>query len=144
MSNPYRAGDTVYWSKTRYDEAGRSVESYAPAELANLANAQSLGVTSFGISTVSNYIGTVVTTTDASLRKSRSITNALGQLIRVDEPTGIGGTVCPQKVSCAPKGQACEIAHFRINLSEDINGILMYRSNNNDDCDSRWNVRYCR
>ena len=51
--------------------------------------AHSLGVTSFGISTVSSYVGTVVTTTDASLRKSRVITNALGLLIRVDEPTGI-------------------------------------------------------
>jgi len=29
---------------------------------------------------------------DASGRKGRSITNALGQLLRVDEPTGIGGT----------------------------------------------------
>lgn len=33
-----------------------------------------------------------MTTTDASLRKGRSITNALGQLLRVDEPTAIGGT----------------------------------------------------
>ncbi|MBK8812304.1 MAG: hypothetical protein IPN69_16460 [Acidobacteria bacterium] len=31
----------------------------------------------------------MVTSTDAGWRRSRSITNALGQLIRVDEPTGI-------------------------------------------------------
>ena len=68
------------------------MESYAPAALPDLANAQSLGVTSFGISTVSNYIGTVVITSDASGRKGRSITNALGQLVRVDEPTAIGGS----------------------------------------------------
>lgn len=92
MTNPYRVGDTVYWSKTRYDELGRAVETYAPATLADVLannNLQSLGVTSFGISTVSGYVGTVVTTTDASNRKGRSITNALGQLIRVDEPTSI-------------------------------------------------------
>jgi RHS repeat-associated protein len=92
VANPYRAGETVYWSKTRYDELGRAVETYAPATLADLANAQSLGVTSHGISNVTNYVGTVVTTSDASGRKSRSITNALGQLVRVDEPTAIGGT----------------------------------------------------
>ena len=33
-TNPYPAGDTVYWSKTRYDELGRAVETFAPAELA--------------------------------------------------------------------------------------------------------------
>ena len=91
VTDPYRTGDTVYWNRTRYDELGRAVESYAPAALADLANAQSLGVTSFGISTATNYTGTVVTTTDASGRKGRSITNALGQLLRVDEPTAVGG-----------------------------------------------------
>lgn len=94
VTNPYRLFDpTVYWSKTRYDAAGRAVESYAPTELANLANAQSLGVTSFDISTVTNFVGTVVTSTDASSRKGRSITNALGQLLRVDEPTATGGAI---------------------------------------------------
>jgi RHS repeat-associated protein len=96
VTNPYRTGDTVYWSKTRYDLAGRAVETYAPTIESNLANAQSLGTTSFDISTVNdssgNFIGTVVTTNDASGRKSRSITNALGQLIRVDEATATGGT----------------------------------------------------
>ncbi len=91
VTNPYRAGDTVYWSKTRYDELGRAVETFAPAELENLSNAQSLGVTSFGISSVLNYVGTVVTTTDASGRKGRSISNAIGQLKRVDEPSGTLG-----------------------------------------------------
>ena len=100
VTNPYRNGDTIYWSKTRYDAAGRAVETYAPAisaeiELAatnNNANLTSLGITYFASSTVTNFVGTVVTTTDASKRKGRSITNALGQLIRVDEPISFGGT----------------------------------------------------
>ncbi len=94
VTNPFRQGDTVYWSKTRYDEMGRAVETYAPATLADITanNLTSLGVTSFNISTVPNFVGTVVTTTDASGRKGRSITNALGQLLRVDEPTAISGT----------------------------------------------------
>jgi RHS repeat-associated protein len=92
VTNPYRAGDTVYWNKTRYDEMGRPVESFAPATLADInanSNLVSLGITTFGISSVTNYVGTVVTTMDASGRKGRSITNALGQLLRVDEPTAI-------------------------------------------------------
>ncbi|MFN0140398.1 MAG: RHS repeat domain-containing protein [Pyrinomonadaceae bacterium] len=91
-SNPYRNGDTLHWSKPRYDELNRVVETYAPEAgnpLDPNIHGASLGVTSFGISTVPNFVGTVVTTTDASLRKGRSITNALGQLIRIDEPTGI-------------------------------------------------------
>jgi RHS repeat-associated protein len=91
VTNPYRAGDTVYWSKTRYDAAGRAVQTYAPAIIndINANNLVSLGTTAYGISTEQDYVGTVVTTSDASKRKSRSITNALGQLMRVDEPTGI-------------------------------------------------------
>ncbi len=106
VTNPFRQGDTVYWSKTRYDELGRAVESYAPIELANIANAQSLGITSFDISTVSGFIGTVVTTTDASGRKGRSITNALGQLLRVDEPTAIGGSESNDLGALATPNQA--------------------------------------
>jgi RHS repeat-associated protein len=114
VTNPHRAGDTVYWSKTRYDAAGRAVETYAPTELPNLANAQSLGITSFDLCSTldttdpctSNFVGIVVITTDASGRKSRSITNALGQLIRVDEPTGIGSSETTDLGSLASPLQA--------------------------------------
>lgn len=84
VTNPYRQNDTVYWSKTRYDEMGRAVEAYAPANFNTLGD--SLGITEYGISSQTRFIGTVVTKTDASGRKSRSFTNALGQLTRVDEP----------------------------------------------------------
>jgi hypothetical protein len=85
-SNPYREGETKYWSKPRYDELNRVVETYAPAIEGQTG--ASLGVTEFGISTVPDYIGTYTTATDASGRRARSITNALGQLVRIDEPTG--------------------------------------------------------
>jgi RHS repeat-associated protein len=96
-TNPYRSSDTRYWSMTRFDPAGRAVETYAPAgesdvesaeESNNYSSLTSLGTTSFDISSAGD-VGTVITTSDASGRKSRSITNALGQLIRVDEPSGI-------------------------------------------------------
>jgi RHS repeat-associated protein len=94
-TNPYRQGDTVFWNKTRFDELGRAVESYAPATLTdvNNNNLQSLGVASFELSTVTGYLGTVAISSDTSGRKGRSITNALGQLVRVDEPVAFGGTV---------------------------------------------------
>ena len=85
-SNPYRSGETIYWSKPRYDELNRVVETYAPAIEGQTG--ASLGITEFGISTVQDFIGTCTTATDASGRRARSITNALGQLVRIDEPTG--------------------------------------------------------
>lgn len=94
-SNPYRQGDTKYWSKPRYDELSRAVESFAPAQSGQTG--ASLGVTEYGISTMAGYVGTIVTTTDAAGKKGRSFTNALGQLIRVDEPDYAGGlTAVPQ------------------------------------------------
>jgi YD repeat-containing protein len=101
-SNPYRSSDIKYWSRPRYDELGRVYESCAPVteSLINFnsdpnlpcSSGTSLGVTSYSISTVAGLVGTVVTSTDASGRKARSITNALGQLLRIDEATAMGGT----------------------------------------------------
>ncbi len=94
-TNPYRTGDTKLWSKPRYDEMGRAVESYAPAEDGQTGD--SLGITSYGISTAEGYTGTFVLTTDAAGKQSRAITNALRQLIRVDEPDYTGAiTALPQ------------------------------------------------
>lgn len=87
-TSPYRTGEQKYWTKTRYDELGRSVEAFAPALAADLPNAQSAGTTAYSISTVPGFVGTVVTGTDATGKTGRSITNALGQLIRVDEAVG--------------------------------------------------------
>ncbi len=95
-SQPYRTGDAKLWSVPRYDELNRAVESFAAvtdSEIANPPTSKSTGVTSFGISNVSGLIGTYTVTTDASGRKGRSVTNSLGQLARVDEPTAMGGAI---------------------------------------------------
>jgi hypothetical protein len=96
VTNPYRIGEAAYWNKTRFDEIGRAMESYAPVAVSLCQTEgqqlQSLGTTSFDLSTVSGAVGTVVVSNDASGRKGRSIANAAGQLIRVDEPTTFGGT----------------------------------------------------
>ncbi len=62
------------------------VETLAPAVEGQTG--ASLGITEWGISTETDFVGTFTIATDASGRKARSITNSLGQLIRIDEPTG--------------------------------------------------------
>lgn len=92
-TNPYRAGKPVLWNLTEYDAAGRVEQSRAPVADQNPDNPTGdiLGTTSYAISTAQDLVGTVVTAKDAAGRRSRSITNALGQLLRVDEATGING-----------------------------------------------------
>lgn len=89
-SNPYREGETVYWSKPRYDAAGRVVETFAPA-ISGQTGA-STGTVQFGIVNETGLLGAFQITTDASGRKRRVISGYDG-LLRVDEPTAIGGTV---------------------------------------------------
>jgi Domain of unknown function (DUF6443) len=80
-SNPYRDGETVYWSKPRYDELNRVVETYAPAH--RRTNGSKFRNHRIRLSTVQDFVGTYTTATDASGRRARSITNALGQLVRI-------------------------------------------------------------
>jgi len=77
-TNPYRTGETKYWTESFYDDLGRATKIKTPD------NAQVL--TSYGLAITGNQIGTVVTVTDQAGKQRRSITNALGQLMRVDEP----------------------------------------------------------
>ncbi len=76
------------WSKPRYDELGRVVESYAPA--VNGQTGASLGTVEFGISDAAGFVGSYVVAKDASGRKARTISNKFG-IIRVDEATAFGG-----------------------------------------------------
>ena len=87
-TNPYRQGETVMWSKPRYDELGRVVESYAPA--VDGQTGASLGTVEFGISDEPGFVGSYVVAKDASGRKARTISNKFG-IIRVDEATAFGG-----------------------------------------------------
>jgi YD repeat-containing protein len=82
-SNPYRVNETPVWTTNVYDEASRIKEIITP----DGAKVQ----TAYSVATTGSQIGTVVTVTDQALKQRRSITNALGQLKRVDEPTDTGG-----------------------------------------------------
>jgi RHS repeat-associated protein len=81
-TNPYRANEPKVWTTTNYDVQGR------PFEVVTSDGAKV--TTAFGLSTSGANIGTTVTVTDQALKQRRSITNALGQLTRVDEPNDAG------------------------------------------------------
>lgn len=63
-----------------------------------------MGTVQFGISTEPNLIGAYTVATDASSRKSRAVSGIYG-LMRVDEATGIGGTVDQDLGSLADPNQ---------------------------------------
>lgn len=85
-TNPYRTGETIYWTESFYDDLSRVVKVKTP-DLAEVNTAYSLATTGADV-------GTAVTVTDQALKQRRSITNGLGQLTRVDEPTTTGlGTI---------------------------------------------------
>ena len=96
-SNPYRGENTpdnqLEWTKNFYDVAGRVNKVQTP-DLAEVT-------TSYSIATTGSNIGTVVTVTDQAGKERRSITNGLGQLKRVDEPTtaGLGTIASPNQAT---------------------------------------------
>ncbi|MFN0141274.1 MAG: RHS repeat domain-containing protein, partial [Pyrinomonadaceae bacterium] len=81
VTNPYRPllNEPQLWTESFYDALGRVTKIKTPD------NAEVLTA----------YSGNSVTVTDQALKQRRSITNALGQLKRVDEPNDAGqlGTI---------------------------------------------------
>ncbi|HEX8737372.1 MAG TPA: RHS repeat-associated core domain-containing protein [Pyrinomonadaceae bacterium] len=83
-SNPFRnisqpgCATNIYCSTTTYDAAGRpwKVKTADGAEVE----------IAYSLATTGSQLGTVVTIKDQANKQRRSITNAFGQLIRVDEP----------------------------------------------------------
>jgi RHS repeat-associated protein len=81
-TNPYRIGETKVWTTTNYDASGR------PYEVITADGAKV--TTMYGLAISGTHIGTVLTITDQAANQRRSITNSLGQLIRIDEPNNVG------------------------------------------------------
>ncbi len=95
-SNPVRAStaptcaSSLEWTTPAYDDLGRVTAVTTPDG--------AVVETAYSLATSGSQIGTVVTVEDQAGKLRRSITNALGQLIRVDEPddsssTGSLGTI---------------------------------------------------
>jgi RHS repeat-associated protein len=71
-SNPYRPylSEPLYWTTTEYDSMGRVTKVKTPDDA----------------EATTSFSGNATTITDPAGKKRRQITNALGQLIRIDEP----------------------------------------------------------
>lgn len=82
-SNPYRPGETKYWVETVYGDLGRIKEVISPRVAGEAAPAKL--TSEYSAATAGGQIGLVQIGTNQAGKKGRSITNALGQLIRVDE-----------------------------------------------------------
>jgi RHS repeat-associated protein len=94
VSNPYRAAystqagsePTMGWTRTKIDNAGRAVEvetfsaGSVPAPWGNPGNTNSTGTVS------TTYDSTYTTVMDQAGRVRRSAADALGRIVRVDEP----------------------------------------------------------
>ncbi len=72
VSNPYRSGDTLYWTTTQYDALGRVVVVTLPG----------------GAQTTSTYSGNSVTATDPAGKARKAISDALGRVVTVIEDPG--------------------------------------------------------
>lgn len=107
VTNPFRVGETKQWSTTNYDAVGRVKEVIAPDGTKVESD--------YGISTIPNFVGTFVVGTDQAGKQGRSISNALGQLVRVDEPDDNGnlGTLAsptqPTFYNYSPQGQMVRV-----------------------------------
>ncbi len=76
-TNPYRPlqNEPIYWTESFYDSVGRVIKVKTLSDNAEV---------------LTSYFGNTVTVTDQSGKKRRGVTNALGQLTRVDEPNDAG------------------------------------------------------
>jgi RHS repeat-associated protein len=79
-SNPYGPLDTPAFTTVTYDNLGRPTQVAPPATAAGAQNPY-----------LTNYSGAVVTTNDPAGKLGRRFTDALGRLVRVDEPGSLGG-----------------------------------------------------
>ena len=110
VSNPYRTGDAVLWTQNTYDALSRLTKVKTPD------NAEVN--TAFDVAT-SGTLGTVVTVTDQAGKIRRSVTNALGQLARVDEPDEAGNLG-----AVASPNQATNYAYDTLNnLTQVVQGV---------------------
>jgi len=94
VTNPYRAGYTIFWTENTFDSAGRPWKITTPDG--------AVVETTYGLATAGNCLGTTVTVEDQADKFRRSITNGLGQLCRIDEPNGgneLGTVVSPNQAT---------------------------------------------
>jgi RHS repeat-associated protein len=103
VSNPYRATTsggasaetTMGWTRSRADRAGRPLEvaTFGGATLPPTTGINANWSGSVSTAYDATTAGSFTTVTDQAGRVRRSMTNALGQLVRVDEPSDQNNTL---------------------------------------------------
>ncbi|MGH9792865.1 MAG: hypothetical protein ACRD5W_16790, partial [Candidatus Acidiferrales bacterium] len=83
-TNPYRSGDTKYWTETRFDALGRQLK-VIPPDGSPTSN-----------HTAYSYSGNSVTVTDPTGKQRKSESDALGRLTKVYEPDVNSGNALTQ------------------------------------------------
>lgn len=87
-SSPHRTGEAQHWVETTYDALGRVKDVTSPKVANETAPAKVSG--EYEAAVAGAQIGLAYTGVNQAGNKARSITNALNQLVRVDEPDDSG------------------------------------------------------
>ena len=95
-SSPYAPGETPKYTVTATDELGRVIQTTPPG---NTGSYQA------------NYSGTSVTFTDSAGKQRKQVKDALGQLVRVDEPGGTGGSSGAGSLTISGTEQSASVAN---------------------------------
>lgn len=123
VSNPFRgftdqdcstANGTldIYWTTNTFDTSGR------PWKVTTPDNA--VVETTYDLATSGSHIGTVVTVKDQALKQRRSVTNALGQLVRVDEPDATSGQLGSVTAPNQPTNYAYDTLNNLTTVNQDV------------------------
>lgn len=87
-SGPHRADEPAQWVETIYDDLGRAKEVSSP-KVGNEPTPAKVK-SEYAVAVTGGQLGLVCIGGNQADKRARSITNALGQLIRVDEPDDAG------------------------------------------------------
>jgi RHS repeat-associated protein len=110
-SNPYGPTDTVLNTAYSYDALGRAVSVTPPALGTSTQNAYQ---TQYAAGTFNDFSantrsGQIVTTTDPAGKQRKQYTDALGRLVRVDEPGQSGGSAGTGSISISGTEQSASV-----------------------------------
>jgi YD repeat-containing protein len=96
VSNPYGPGETPKYTVTATDELGRVIQATPPGGSGSYQT---------------NYSGATATLTDPAGKQRKQYQDAVGELIRVDEPGGTGGKSGAGSVTITGTEQSASVAN---------------------------------
>lgn len=110
-TNPYAPGDSIVNTTYTYDSLGRVLTTTPPAVTAAAQNPYQTQYTAgtFTDSAGNTRTGQIVTTTDPAGKQRRQYMDALGRLVRVDEPGQTGGSPGSGSISIAGAEQSVSV-----------------------------------